>query len=159
MSIEAVRVIPGRLPPTISTTPNSPRVCAKLRTSPLSNPGQERGTMILRKVRKRLAPRTAEASIERFKGVHQGLYREGETVEEGCENQPGEGEGQRMAETILRQFPNCAPWTEHDERIETEDGGRQDQGKRDDRFQHKFATPFGEGQPVGKRERNRRKND
>src|ERR1700738_3876519 len=60
--METVRVIPGKFPPTISTTPNSPRVCAKLSTHAVTRPGHERGRITLKKVRDRLAPKIAEAS-------------------------------------------------------------------------------------------------
>src|SRR5664279_78886 len=51
------------LPPIISTTPNSPSVCAKLNTNPVSTPGKPSGNTILQKVRQRDAPSVADASI------------------------------------------------------------------------------------------------
>src|ERR1051326_3270062 len=56
MSMETVRVTPGIFPPTISTTPNSPRVCAKLSTAAAITPGIESGRIISRKVRQPPAP-------------------------------------------------------------------------------------------------------
>src|SRR6266496_1538329 len=50
MSIETVRVTPSMLPPTISTTPNSPRVCAKLIMTPVTTPATDSGRVIRRKV-------------------------------------------------------------------------------------------------------------
>src|SRR5438067_13905171 len=63
MSIETVRVTPGRLPPTISTTPNSPIVWAKLKATPVTRPDAERGRITRKKVRSFEAPKVAEAAI------------------------------------------------------------------------------------------------
>src|SRR5271157_5310967 len=61
MSIEMVRVTPGIFPPTISTTPNSPSVCAKLSVNPVDNPALERGSTTRRNVWIGELPRDAEA--------------------------------------------------------------------------------------------------
>src|SRR5215475_10833723 len=53
---------PGRLPPTIRTTPNSPSVCAKLRTTPVTTPSSESGSSTRKNVRQRDAPNVADAS-------------------------------------------------------------------------------------------------
>ena len=58
-----MRVMPARLPPTISTTPNSPSVCAKLRIMPVTMLGMESGTITRKKVAARETPRHQEASI------------------------------------------------------------------------------------------------
>ena len=50
MEIETVRVTPAMLPPTISTTPNSPMVWAKLRMAPVAMPGSDSGTITRRNV-------------------------------------------------------------------------------------------------------------
>src|SRR5216683_3552780 len=65
MEIETVRVSPGMFPPTIKTTPNSPTVCAKLKTTPLRMPVQESGTMTRKKVPQRETPRHQDASTRR----------------------------------------------------------------------------------------------
>src|SRR6266404_364270 len=65
MEIEIVRVSPGMLPPTIKTTPNSPTVCAKLKTTPARMPLQESGTMTRKKVAQRDTPRHQDASTKR----------------------------------------------------------------------------------------------
>ena len=62
MEIETVRVTPAMLPPTISTTPNSPSVWAKLRIAPVAIPRSESGTMTRRKVAARDTPRHQDAS-------------------------------------------------------------------------------------------------
>src|SRR6266446_6869080 len=62
MSIETVRVTPAKFPPTINTTPNSPRVCAKLSTAAVTTPGSDNGRITRQNVRELPAPRTAEAS-------------------------------------------------------------------------------------------------
>src|SRR5438046_7089023 len=62
MSIETVRVTPARFPPTIRTTPNSPRVWAKLNTAAVTTPGNDNGRITRQNVRKAPAPSTAEAS-------------------------------------------------------------------------------------------------
>src|SRR5216684_878258 len=62
MSIETVRVTPAKFPPTINTTPNSPRVCAKLSTAAVTTPGSDNGRITRQNVRKPPAPSTAEAS-------------------------------------------------------------------------------------------------
>src|SRR5713101_1640460 len=56
-----VRVTPGMLPPTISTTPNSPSVCAKLRANPVTSPAFESGSTIWRNVCAGEWPSDAEA--------------------------------------------------------------------------------------------------
>src|SRR5678816_2151692 len=65
MSIETVRVTPGIFPPTISTTPNSPMVWAKLRATPVTNPDRDKGKMTRKHVRIREAPRVCEAATSR----------------------------------------------------------------------------------------------
>ena len=57
-----VRVTPGRLPPTISTTPNSPSVWAKLSTAPARMPSFASGSVMRTKVRQGDAPSIADAS-------------------------------------------------------------------------------------------------
>ena len=58
----SVRVSPGMLPPTISTTPNSPSVCAAVRATPPSRPGHASGNSIRAKVRQLPSPDTQAAS-------------------------------------------------------------------------------------------------
>src|SRR5215475_1682547 len=53
------------LPPTMSTTPNSPMVCAKLRAIPVIKPEVERGTKTRQKVRNFDAPNTSDADNKR----------------------------------------------------------------------------------------------
>src|SRR6202035_4483790 len=62
MSMETVRVTPGMLPPIMSTTPNSPMVWAKAKTTPVISPGTERGTTTRKNVRDGEAPSVAEAA-------------------------------------------------------------------------------------------------
>ena len=57
-----VRVWPGMLPPTISTTPNSPSVCTKVSTIADSTPGQASGSSTRQKVDQKPSPLTAAAS-------------------------------------------------------------------------------------------------
>src|SRR5437868_6143266 len=52
MAIETVCVTPGILPPTISTIPNSPSVCAKLNTNAVSTPFLASGRRIVLKRRR-----------------------------------------------------------------------------------------------------------
>ena len=61
--METVRVTPGMFPPTINTTPNSPMVCAKLRTNPASNPAHDCGTITRKKVSQEETPSVHAASI------------------------------------------------------------------------------------------------
>src|SRR5437764_413440 len=61
--METVRVEPGRLPPTISTTPNSPTVWAKVNTAPATMPGRANGMTMRPNVRSRDAPRHQAVSI------------------------------------------------------------------------------------------------
>ena len=63
--MDTVRATPGRLPPTISTTPNSPSVCAKLRTMPVTSPRTESGTTTRRNVASRDTPSDQDASSSR----------------------------------------------------------------------------------------------
>src|SRR5437016_11693555 len=62
MSIETVRVTPGMLPPTMSTTPNSPMVWAKLRTTPVTTPAIDNGNVTRTNVANRDIPSVHEAS-------------------------------------------------------------------------------------------------
>src|ERR1700730_6040364 len=77
MEIEIVRVIPERLPPIIKTTPNSPRVCAKLSTTPVRTPGQASGNVTRKNVASQPLPRHHDASISRLSTVEIG-------AEKGC---------------------------------------------------------------------------
>src|SRR5437867_1328726 len=65
MEIEIVRVTPGMLPPIIKTTPNSPRVWAKLRIIPVKRPGHAIGTTTRKKVPTWDTPRHQDASTRR----------------------------------------------------------------------------------------------
>ena len=58
-----VRVSPGMLPPTISTTPNSPRVWTNVSTQADTTPGQASGSSTRQKVCHALRPLTWQASI------------------------------------------------------------------------------------------------
>src|SRR5258708_5079408 len=57
--------MPGMLPPTISTTPNSPMVWAKLRATPVTTPETDKGKTTRKKVRSREAPNVCEAATNR----------------------------------------------------------------------------------------------
>ena len=104
-AIETVRVTPGRLPPTISTTPNSPTVCAKLRTTPAITPSIDSGSVTRRNVRSRDAPSVAEASrSERVDLGERGgdrLHGERQAVEHRRDDQPFERERQRRARSSV----------------------------------------------------------
>ena len=63
--METVRVTPGIFPPIISTTPNSPTVCAKLRAIPVTSPGLDSGKTTRQNVRHPEAPKVAEAASRR----------------------------------------------------------------------------------------------
>src|SRR3954468_4846711 len=63
--MESVRVTPGMLPPTISTTPNSPMVWAKLSAIPVTSPEVDKGKMIRKNVLTREAPSVWEAATNR----------------------------------------------------------------------------------------------
>ena len=62
MAMEIVFVSPGMLPPTISTTPNSPSVCAKVSTIAERTPGQASGSSMRRKMRQRDRPQHPAAA-------------------------------------------------------------------------------------------------
>src|SRR5660397_211805 len=65
MEMDSVRVRPGMLPPTISTTPNSPTVCANVSTAAVSRPGREGGATPGAAGPSRHAPSTVDASRSR----------------------------------------------------------------------------------------------
>src|SRR5438046_7311360 len=65
MLIDNVRVTPGILPPTISTTPNSPIVCAKVSAVAVTTPEIESGTITRQNVRSFGTPNTADAASSR----------------------------------------------------------------------------------------------
>ena len=81
-----------RFPPTISTTPNSPSVCAKLSTMAVTTPGNDSGRITRQNVRMAPAPSTAEASkqfsIDAFERRNQRLHRERKAVQHRRQNQP-----------------------------------------------------------------------
>ena len=56
LDLETVRVMPRIFPPTMSTTPNAPMVCAKESATPVTRPGIESGAITRRKVRQPEAP-------------------------------------------------------------------------------------------------------
>ena len=56
------RVLPGMFPPTISTTPNSPIVWAKVRTAAVRKPRSESGAATVRKASSGDARSAAAAS-------------------------------------------------------------------------------------------------
>ena len=62
MAIDTVFVSPGMLPPTISTTPNSPSVCAKVSTAAVSTPGHASGSSMRVKIRHGDMPQHAAAA-------------------------------------------------------------------------------------------------
>src|SRR5436305_15178149 len=72
-----VRVTPGIFPPTMSTTPNSPMVCAKDSAAPVTSPGTESGAITRKNVRTEEAPRVAEAAMS----LRSTLAKD---VEKGC---------------------------------------------------------------------------
>ena len=57
-----VLVSPGIEPPTISTMPNSPRVCAKVSTIAVITPGQASGNSTFQRLRAGDMPQQAAAS-------------------------------------------------------------------------------------------------
>src|SRR6266516_2770096 len=63
--MERVRVAPGILPPTMSTTPNSPRVWAKVKTMPVTTPETESGKITFAKVRSFETPSDIDAASKR----------------------------------------------------------------------------------------------
>src|SRR5229473_3176222 len=99
--METVRVDPGRLPPTMRATPNSPTVCAKLRTMPATIPGRASGTTIRAKVRARDAPRHHAVSIRlrstAAKAAAERLDSERQTVEDRRDQQSLEGKDNGLA--------------------------------------------------------------
>jgi hypothetical protein len=97
------------LPPIISTTPNSPTVCAKLSTGRLHDAAarqrqhhveeavQRTGAQHGRRFQ-RPAPHALERGLQR-------LHREGQRIEHRPEQQAAEGEGQQAQAQRLRQLP------------------------------------------------------
>ncbi len=63
MAIEITRVSLGILPPTINTTPNSPKVWANPNTPAVKNPRLAKGTATVKKASFELAPSVLAASI------------------------------------------------------------------------------------------------
>ena len=62
MAMAMVCVSPGMLPPTISTTPNSPSVWAKVSTMAETTPGQASGNSMRRSMRRGDMPQHSAAS-------------------------------------------------------------------------------------------------
>lgn len=65
-TMERVRVLPGRLPPSMRTTPNSPTVWAKVRTAEVRMPFFASGRAMRTKAIAGEAPRVAAASSRRW---------------------------------------------------------------------------------------------
>src|SRR3954469_26063595 len=61
--MEATFVSPGILPPIINTIPNSPMVCANVRTTPVNNDERMFGNKIFETVFHLLLPNVYEASL------------------------------------------------------------------------------------------------
>ena len=62
-------VVAGIAPPIISTTPNSPTVCAKLSAIPVTSPGLDSGKTTRQNVRHPDAPNVAEAASRRVSTI------------------------------------------------------------------------------------------
>jgi hypothetical protein len=62
MEMATVRVSPGILPPTIRTTPNSPRVCANVITAAERTPGQASGSSMRIRACQKPSPQQRVAS-------------------------------------------------------------------------------------------------
>src|SRR6266576_392788 len=93
--METVRVTPGMLPPTISTTPNSPMVWAKLSAVPVTRPDIESGRMMWKNVRRRDAPRVADAASKRRSTVPKWAARAQRDQQIKTEHGGGQNDGER----------------------------------------------------------------
>src|SRR5229473_6810905 len=101
MSMATVRVTPGMLPPTMSTTPNSPTVWAKLKAVPVINPGTESGSTTRGKGAERRSSesgrRRHQFAVEGREGSRERLHRKWQAIEDRADHQAGECESQRVA--------------------------------------------------------------
>ena len=148
-----VRVTPGMLPPTIRTTPNSPSVWAKLRTTPVRIPAHERTDDANEGAQSGHAEaprRLDQAPVHAREGRREWSNRKGETVEDGGEQQALERKGEDRPRWLLGASKG-AQRTNGDQDVEAEHSGRQDHGKHDDGFEQKFQAPSRKRQPVCKR--------
>ena len=150
---------PGRLPPTISTTPNSPSVCAKLSTMPVTRPRTDSGSTTRRNV---VEPRHAERprrleqpAIDRRELRRERLHRERHRIQHRRDQQPLERERQPVAGEARVRAADRAQRTDRDEHVEPEDRRRQHERQRDDRLDEELPPPRREHDPVRERDADR----
>src|ERR1700680_2696478 len=103
----------GILPPTISTTPNSPRVCAKVITIPVNNEARTLGSNIFVRVVSFDFPKVNEASLReggRFlKPDRTGFTIKGKLYKTDAITSPSNVNTSRMLKYWSRNLPKAFP--------------------------------------------------
>jgi hypothetical protein len=148
-----VFVSPGIEPPTISTMPNSPSVCAKVSTAAVISPGQASGSSTVRSALERRHAATggglAHLRRDRLEAALGGLDGEGQVEDYRGEEEALEGEDELVAEDLLPEPAHGRVRAKGDEQVEAEHGRRQDERQRHQRLGHPLAPepPVGEQPP------------
>lgn len=93
-----------------------------------------------------------EFAVDGGEGCSEGLHSEGKTVNDGTNDEAFEGERESVLGEILPPAPEWALRAKSDEQVETEDGGRKYERKRDDGLDQELPAAAGEGDPVRQRE-------
>src|SRR5882724_2754236 len=99
-----------------------------------------------------------EFRIEAFERDDEWLNAEWKAVENAGDDEAGERESERVAEEGEPKLAERAVRAHGDKEIETKNGWREDERKSDNGFDEKFCAKFGEGEPVGERRRENKKN-
>ena len=152
MATLSVRVSPGRLPPTIRTTPNSPSVCANVRMAAVRMPGQASGTSM----RDESLPRRQAAAGRRITNVGRNrleaalnrLDDERDVGNRRRQQQALERERQRLADERLEGLTERRTRTERDQEIEPEHRRRQHERHGDERFDQQLAAEMAHRQQA-----------
>ena len=144
------------LPPIIRTTPNSPTVWAKARTSPASTAGHDKGSTIVMNVRGADAPRQRAASSSRrstaAKPDANGRTANGKVVQHRRGEDAGKGKRNRSVEHPRVDTADGAVWPGGHEQVEAKHGRRQEQRHRDRRIDERSPRARRGGQPVRERQ-------
>jgi len=82
----------------------------------------------------------------------EGLHRKRKAIDDGADDEPFKGEGERVSGNALPPAAERALCAERDEQVEAQDGWRENEGKRDDSFDKKLPAAARECDPVGERE-------
>lgn len=91
----------------------------------------------------------AEGRIDGLETGDERLYRKGEAVDDGADDESPEGEGEGMADDVGEKAARGGLGAEKDEKVEAEDGGWEQQREGTDGFDDGAQAGAGEDDPGG----------